>query len=183
MRGQSWEVRSNAFALYFLGEQCLKLQSTILAPLGLKIVPLSPTALNLTILPAENPAADYYVVNFKGGKEITECTVYASDRPYTCIFAGLKPHTMYTFEYYAGAYAPEHDIVSEIRQASGSTPPERKSSNNFLCLPPNSKNPCCFCRLEPAQFVLNLKFHKFTWRTIREFPFLTVKPTCLRCVV
>ncbi len=93
---------------------------------------LSPTALNLTVLPTKNSAADYYVVNFSGGKEGTECTVYASDRPYTCIFAGLKPHTMYTFEYYAGAFTSGHDILSEIRHASGSTPRERKSNNDFF---------------------------------------------------
>ncbi len=110
----------------------MKLQSTILAPLGLNIVPLSPTALNLTVLPTKHSAAAYYVVNFRGGKEGTECTVYASDRLYTCIFAGLKPQTMYTFEYYAGAFAPGHDIVSEIKHASGSTPKERKSNNDFF---------------------------------------------------
>ncbi len=105
-------------------------------------------------MPTENPAADYYVVNFKGGKESTECTVYASDRSKSCIYKSLKPHTMYIFEYYAGANAPEHDILSEIRHASGRTPPERKLNNNFI--QPSKSDSCCggFCHRNSMVFIV-----------------------------
>ncbi len=92
-------------------------------------MPLSPTALNLTVLPTKNPGADYYVMNFRGGEEGTKCTVYASERQFTCIFKSLKAHTMYWFEYYAGANAPGHDIWSDMRQRSGMTPSNCKSES------------------------------------------------------
>ncbi len=87
------------------------------------LAPLSSTAMRLTFHPPKNQQADYYEANFVNGEKGTLCRVGASASPLVCVFANLKPDSFYKFDYYAGAYAPGHDILSDIRQISDMTPP------------------------------------------------------------
>ncbi len=89
--------------------------------------------MRLTFNPPSNPQADYFEANFINGESSTLCRVAASASPLACTFGHLNPDSFYKFDYYAGAYAPEHDIRSDIRQISGRTPPNCKSERGY-CL-------------------------------------------------
>ncbi len=97
------------------------------APLGLNIVPISSTMLNLTIIPPANSAASYFTVSFNPWDYDTSCTIYASRPRLSCIFRNLKPASKYNFMFFSGAIAEGLDIISDFKYKSGSTPPKSKS--------------------------------------------------------
>ncbi len=96
----------------------------IIAPVGLNIEPLSSTELKVTGIPQRDSRANMYQMTLKGQEIESGCMSYRAHEPRSCVYRDLQPGTEYTFIVRSRAYADGFDIVSEIREFSGSTPPK-----------------------------------------------------------
>ncbi len=103
-----------------------------IAPLGLKIEPLSSTELKLTPIQQPNTRADLYQMTFQGKEIEAGCRPLAHQEPRSCFYRDLQPGTEYTFIIHARAYAAGFDIVSDTLEFSGTTPPDCEHMHSFL---------------------------------------------------
>ncbi len=87
----------------------------------LDIVPVSSTALNLTVIRQKPNAANMYIIDFANNPDQWVCEIYQNVGDQFCVFGDLEPATEYTFEVHARAFADGFDIASEKKYYSGYT--------------------------------------------------------------